>query len=475
MAYNEIDAVARGRGLTPLKKLRHCVPFRPLIVPRPHVRDRYAFRQAKHGPSEPHLFAPSLEDEVQEDAIVVGLKRIVDELPDEVLVRLYLPYGGVPYRPKELLAVWLFSLMQGERSTRRLQERIRWDLRYRYLAGNQRPDDRTLGRFLLRMEPALAEVFAFIVDKLVEAGLASRRCLAVDGTKIPGNISQFKTVVKEAIGQSDPDARLMGKGRNWVVGYNAQIAVDPESGYIAGSTVLDAKNDLVAMAPVVEAIEKQSGELPNEITADSGYDSSRNLQDLAGRGIESCVAPKKDPERSWTVDDSGQFRCPAGHCPSSSWTYRNRHGTLVRRLRIAQCPNCEHRSRCASAQTQSFVYPIDCDPLLRLQNYKRARSETGKALLGKRKTVERTFGHVKWNLGFRRFHLRGLEKARLEFGMICLAYNVKRYLGTAVQCVWLWLVRYNRIPFAPKRLAAARSSRKWLPMRHNVLERAETP
>ena len=105
----------------------------------------------------------------------------------------------------------------------------------------------------------------------------------------------------------------------------------------------------------------------------------------------------------------------------------------------------------------------------------RISTEVAALLLGKHKTVERTFGHVKWNLGFRRFHLRGLEKARLEFGMICLAYNVKRYLGTAVQCVWLWLVRYNRIPFAPKRLAAARSSRKWLPMRHNVLERAETP
>jgi transposase len=373
--------------------------------------------------------------------MVVGLKRIVDELPDEVLVRLYLPYGGVPYRPKELLAVWLFSLMQGERSTRRLQERIRWDLRYRYLAGNQLPDDRTLGRFLLRMEPALAEVFAFILDKLVEAGLASRRCLAVDGTKIPGNVSQLKTVVKEAIGQSDPDARLMGKGRNWVVGYNAQIAVDTESGYVAGSTVLDAKNDSVAMGQVVEAVQNQSGELPEQIAADSGYDSSRNLQDLADRGIQSCVAPKKDSEVGWSMDESGKLRCPAGHCPAGSSTYRNRHGTLIRRLRIAQCPNCELRARCASAQTQSFIYPADCDPRLRLRNRRRARSDTGKALLGKRKTVERTFGHVKWNLGFTRFHLRGLQKARLEFGMTCLAYNLKRYLAASTAGFWRLLAR----------------------------------
>ena len=364
----------------------------------------------------------------------MGLKQLVDELPDELLVRLYLPYGGVPYRPKELLAVWLFSLMEGERSTRKLQERIRWDLRYRFLAGGQRPDDRTLGRFLLRMEPALAELFGLIVSKLIDKGLVSRRCLALDGTKVPGNVSQFKTVVAGAIGQSDPDVRLMGKGGKWTIGYNAQALVDMDSGYVAGARVLNAENDLNAMKPVAAALESQRSELPECIVADSGYDSSRNLQELADRSIECYIAPKKDPKNGWFVDDSGQIRCPAGHSPERSYMYRNRHGTLIRQLKVTQCAQCEHRARCACAHTLSFIHPVDCDPLLRLRNVQRARSEVGKTLLSKRKIVERTFSHIKWNLGFRRFHLRGLEKANLEFRMICIAYNLKRYLA-AVLCM----------------------------------------
>lgn len=116
------------------------------------------------------------------------------------------------------------------------------------------------------MEPALAEVFAFVVDKLVAAGLASRRCLAVDGTKIPGNVAQFQAAVSEAAQRSDPEARRMGmKGRT--IGYNAQAAVDKDSGYVMGAAVLGDASDYAAMAPVLEAV----GEPPEEVVADGGF------------------------------------------------------------------------------------------------------------------------------------------------------------------------------------------------------------
>ncbi|MGN7286460.1 transposase, partial [Shouchella rhizosphaerae] len=53
-------------------------------------------------------------------------------------------------------------------------------------------------------------------------------------------------------------------------------------------------------------------------------------------------------------------------------------------------------------------------------------------LYAQRKTdVESVFGHAKQNLGFRRFHLRGLEKVTVELGWLGLALNLKKMAGLA--------------------------------------------
>jgi hypothetical protein len=55
------------------------------------------------------------------------------------------------------------------------------------------------------------------------------------------------------------------------------------------------------------------------------------------------------------------------------------------------------------------------------------KTEEGKGIYKKRKeTVEPVFGILKQAMGFRQFLLRGLEKANLEWELVCLGYNMKR-------------------------------------------------
>lgn len=57
----------------------------------------------------------------------------------------------------------------------------------------------------------------------------------------------------------------------------------------------------------------------------------------------------------------------------------------------------------------------------------RLQTPEGKRLYRRRKeTVEAVFGLIKRGLGFRQFSLRGLSKVSTEWGLVCLAYNVKR-------------------------------------------------
>jgi hypothetical protein len=54
-------------------------------------------------------------------------------------------------------------------------------------------------------------------------------------------------------------------------------------------------------------------------------------------------------------------------------------------------------------------------------------SEEGQQLRAKRSVeVESVFGHLKQNMGLRRFRLRGLEKVKAEFGLVSIAHNMKK-------------------------------------------------
>ena len=57
----------------------------------------------------------------------------------------------------------------------------------------------------------------------------------------------------------------------------------------------------------------------------------------------------------------------------------------------------------------------------------RLKTPEGKAHYRRRKVIpEPVFGWIKQALGFRRFSMRGLERVKAEWDLICLAVNLKR-------------------------------------------------
>jgi hypothetical protein len=57
-------------------------------------------------------------------------------------------------------------------------------------------------------------------------------------------------------------------------------------------------------------------------------------------------------------------------------------------------------------------------------------SERGKALRSRRPIeVESVFGRLKHNWDFRRFRLRGLEKVKIEWGLLCIAHNITKLIA----------------------------------------------
>ena len=61
-------------------------------------------------------------------------------------------------------------------------------------------------------------------------------------------------------------------------------------------------------------------------------------------------------------------------------------------------------------------------------------SEEGVEQMRRRKfKVEPVFGITKSAIGFRRLSMRGLDKARCEWTLICTVYNLRKLFGATTQ------------------------------------------
>ncbi len=160
---------------------------------------------------------------------------------------------------------------------------------------------------------------------------------------------------------------------------NAQAAVEHGSRLIVGHTLSNHPSDQCAAVPTVDAIPPAIGQ-PTAAALDTGFFSEATIDALAARGIEPYIATGREPhQQSWQAYFAAQPAPP----------------------------------------------PADASP--REQMAYQLQTAVGKASYRLRKcTVEPVLGIIKETLGFRQFSLRGLAAAAGEWGLVCLAYNLKR-------------------------------------------------
>jgi transposase len=245
---------------------------------------------------------------------------------------------------------------------------------------------------------------------------------------------------KEKINLTDPDARFMKGGNGRIdIGYNCQAAVTNEC-LIVGSEVITDPNDRKALALMVETSEANSSEAIREVTADTGYSSYENDAYLSKKDkigyIPDQQMPKDNPEgrdlyhqdQFTYLKERDEYICPEGHRLRRLKVRREDASYRKWRQVIYQgvaCPTCPSKTLCTTQPYRTIAR--DDRKALREQMRARLRSEEGRQKYLKRLvTVEPIFGHLKHNLGYRQFLLRGLEKVRGEFRLMCIGYNLKK-------------------------------------------------
>ena len=147
------------------------------------------------------LMPPSLSDWLPLDHLAWFIVDVVGELD---LSDFYGSLrtdgrGGASYDPEVILGVLLYAYCMGERSSRRIEQRLCDDVAFRVVAVNQRPDHATLARFRRRHQDAIAGVFTQVVALCVAEGLVQVGVVAIDGTKIEADVSASSSVTRRQI------------------------------------------------------------------------------------------------------------------------------------------------------------------------------------------------------------------------------------------------------------------------------------
>ncbi len=425
------------------------------------------------------LLPPSVQDYVPKDHLSRFIVALVRESLDlsEITASYASGLGQPPFDPWMMTALLLHAYASGLYSSRRIAKACGERADFMMIVALDPPDFRTISDFRKRHLKALAGLFVQVLKLAGAAGLVKLGHVALDGTKIKANASKHKAMSYErmkkreaelqaevdrwlsaaeaadaeedkAFGKdrrgdempawiadkqkrlakireakaaleaeakavagaeiearqdaeekrkaegrrkngrtpeppsgepeakaqrnfTNPDSRILLTKDGYIQGYNAQAAVDGAAQIIVAHELTPSMSDCGQLTPLLDGVETNLGCRPKEASADSGYLSEANLAELKSRGIDGYVA-------------TGRAKHPtAGNGKAG--------GPLTRAM----------RKKIADG---GFETPY------------RLRKQI----------VEPVFGQIKQARGFRQFLLRGVEKVRAEWAMICTAHNLTK-------------------------------------------------
>lgn len=243
---------------------------------------------------------------------------------------------------------------------------------------------------------------------------------------------------KKQISFTDSESKIMKTHHGFEYSYNGQCVVDEANQVIVANNVSNSVSDSEQFIPMMEQVKENMGRKPDKVSVDSGYSSIDNLEYVNKEGIDGYIAQGNEKKIDNTDEcefkksdfrydqDKNIFICPLGKELIRKVRKRDGKPTNQRIYIGIVCRDCKFREKCIKQSKKEYREIVaDGGELLRQEMREKLRSEEGKAVYSRRKViVEPVFGQIKWARGFRQFSLRGLEKAKGEFALLCIAHNI---------------------------------------------------
>ena len=167
-------------------------------------------------------------EEIEQDSPVRLVDSIVEGLDLRDFRKLYSDKGRCPYHPKMMLKLIIYAYMNNVYSCRRIEEQVKRDIHFIWLAAQERPDFVTINRFRNRVRTEINNIFTQIVLVLADKGLITLDVEYIDGTKIESKANKYTFVWRKTVERNR--AKLLEKIRILLEQIDEVIAQDNAAG-----------------------------------------------------------------------------------------------------------------------------------------------------------------------------------------------------------------------------------------------------
>ncbi len=249
-----------------------------------------------------------------------------------------------------------------------------------------------------------------------------------DKKKIKKNIKKAKNELEKyslkKVSVSDPGCRaMMTKKKFSELSYNAQLTTDKNQIIIANDLCQD-KHDANQFIPQVKNVKKNIVlKKDTKIGLDCGYSSGKNIKFAEDQNIDLYVPSRSlaqvlDGKEQTLNHDNYEYDKKTNEIIADNHRFQYR-GFYVRKTGVKVCTF--YNKELKKKKDVPFYFRE------RLRMKKKMELSKSKKIYDLRKsTVECSYGNIKQNFGFREFLLRGLEKVKIEFNLVCIAHNLQK-------------------------------------------------
>ena len=383
------------------------------------------------------LFPAHLSEALDADDPAFFISDFVDELDLLAFEERYAVAGERAYPPRMLLKLWLFGAIEGVYSGREISRRLRWDLRFRYLAGGLVPDFRTINRFRIRHREDFAVVFRETVRTARAAGLAQLGRVAIDGTKIRANTSRHKAMsygrMDKAEAQLEAEIEEILSQLETVNEGEDDTHGDDSGGGGLPVELQSRQRRIEKLRAVRKQLEVERGKALKSNSQKSFADPDANMMMTSDGSLQYCYNGQVAANEDGVIVANGLTTSPLDvqqlvpMVDEIQATTRRKADMIVADAGYLSEENLRQlrkkRQRCLVAVRGRKRTKWPRGPQTQ-RMHRLLRLPWAKKIYRTRKTQgERPFAEIKQTMRFRRFATRGRANIRGEWNLVCAAAN----------------------------------------------------
>lgn len=226
--------------------------------------------------------------------------------------------------------------------------------------------------------------------------------------------------------------------------YNFQAAVCDE--YIAAFNVMQYASDMDCFIPLMEEFKSIYGHYPTYPVADAGYGSYNNYLFCEQHGMEKFMKftmfEKETKDKNYQEnkyravnferDDEGNIICPNNKKFVFKYEQHvkgNNYGRTEEIYECEDCSNCPYKKDCSPKSKNNRTIKMNRELTSIHEEVISNLCSIHGALLCMNRSIqaEGTYGILKWDRSYKRLKRRGMDKVKLEFGLLVCGYNLAKY------------------------------------------------